>query len=157
MCHVGMIQKFWTNFEKFAGENITRNYLIVRMELLENYWSQVVRTHHALQEYDGTAATEYMEKDIYAKTKNQYIITKSKLRNLLRDREPAEESANCKVCCHVEYDIDMPEITLPEFDSNQANWDYFRDMFKVLVHDNEATPRKCILSRMSQERSSPDY
>jgi len=51
-----------------------------------------------------------------------------------------EESANCKACCHVEYDIDMPEITLPEFDGNQADWDYFTDTFKVLVHDNKAMP-----------------
>jgi len=54
-------------------------------------------------------------------------MTKSKIRDLLKDGELSEESENSKsnliskFCCHTEYrDTDMPKITLPEFDSNQV-------------------------------------
>jgi hypothetical protein len=60
-----------------------------------------------------------MKEDIYAKTENRYIITRSKIRDLLKN---GEESANSKICCHVEYgDTDMPKITLPKFNGNQAD------------------------------------
>jgi len=56
------------------------------MERLENYWLQVIRIHNVLQGYDNIVATEYMEKNIYAETENQYTIsTKSKIRDFLKD------------------------------------------------------------------------
>jgi len=71
--------------QKLRRENITQSYLTSRMELLENYWLQVIRIHNVLQGYDNIVATEYMEKDIYAETENQYTIsTKSKIRDFLK-------------------------------------------------------------------------
>jgi len=138
---IAVVQGFWTNLEKLGKNNITQSCLISRMELLENYWLQVVRTHHALQQYDGIATNEYMEEQVFEETENDYILTKSRIKDLLKVIEPPKESVSSSSCCHVDYrDADMPKVNIPEFDGNQADWEDFKDMFKALVHDNKTMP-----------------
>jgi len=48
--------------------------------------------------YDGIADVEYVEQDIYTKVEIQYIMTKSKIKDLLKDGESSEELASTKTC-----------------------------------------------------------
>jgi len=59
----------------------------------------VIPIYHALLGYDSIA--EYIEQDIH-KIENKYIMTKSKIRDLLKDEESAQ-SASTKICWHDEW------------------------------------------------------
>jgi len=81
---IGIVQRFLTNFKKLGKEKLTRSYLTVRLELLENHWSQVFRTHYALCKFENIADTEYTKHDIFSEVENQYLATKTKINDLPR-------------------------------------------------------------------------
>jgi len=140
MTQVGIIQRFWTNLRKVGKKNLTRNYLTAQLELLENHWSQVIRNHNTLCVLENIADTEYMKQDIFSEVESQYVMTKTKINDLLKGK-PSTESASNKTCYHNEYRLtDMPKIMLPKFDGNLNDWEDFRDIFIAVVHDDKTMP-----------------
>jgi len=61
----GMIQSFWSNLRKAEKDNLMRIYLTTRMEFLESYWSQVLRTHYTVCEFENIIDSEYTKQDIF--------------------------------------------------------------------------------------------
>jgi len=133
---IGIVQKIAKKLEK---ERLTREYLTARLEELENHWSQVCRTYFALCEFENLVDTEYMKQDHFFEVENQYIATKTKIRGLLNE-EPVAESASNKTCCHNKFRTDPSKIKFPEFDGNLDNWEYFRDMFVAMIHNDKTIP-----------------
>jgi len=99
---IGIIQRFLTNFKKLGKEKLARSYLTVRLELLENHWSQVFRTHYVLCKFENIADTEYTKYDIFSEAESQYLATKTKINDLMHE-ESVAESVNNKTCYHNEY------------------------------------------------------
>jgi len=98
-----------------------------------------------------------MKQDIFCEVESQYIATKTKISNLLKE-EPMTESEGNKTGHNKYQHTDMPKIMLPEFDGNLNNWEDFRDMFIAVVHnDKTLMPRikkMHYLKGLSQGRSS---
>jgi len=132
---IGLVQKLIA--KKLEKEGLMREYLTATLELLENYWSQVCRTHFALCEFENLADTEYMKQDIFFEVENQYIAMKTKIYDLLNE-EPVAESASNETCCHIEFRTKPSKF--PEFDGNLDNWEYFRDMFVAMIHNDKTIP-----------------
>jgi len=85
--------------------------------------------------------TDCIEQNMYNELETQYIATKSKIIGLLKDEELWAESENNKTSCHDAYQLtDMPKISFPEFNANQVDWEDFRDMFIIVVHDDKTMP-----------------
>jgi len=162
MTQVGIIQRFWTNLRKVGKKNLTRNYLTAQLELLENHWSQVIRNHNTLYVLENIVDTEYMKQNIFSEVESQYVMTKTKINDLLKGK-PSAESASNKTCCHNEYRLmDMPKIMLPKFDGNLNDWEDFRDIFIAVVHDDKTIPfikkMHClVVSSTKQSRLSVRY
>jgi len=111
-------QRFVTNFKKTGKERITRENLLTRLEMLENYWSQVLRTHFTLCEFENIDDTEYIKQDLLSEAESQYLAAKSKMNELL-NKEPVTEPASNKICCHNEASHpELPRVMIPEFDGN---------------------------------------
>jgi len=54
------------------------------------------------------------------------------------NEEPSAELASNKTYCHNEYQLTyILKIMLSEFNSNLNDWEDFRDMFIVVVHDDK--------------------
>jgi len=138
---IGILQRFITNFKKLCKERLTRENLTVRLEMLESYWSQVLRTHFALCEFENLDDTEYMKQDLFFEAESQYFATKSKINELL-NKELVTESASNKTCHNEVQRIELrtEKIMIPEFDGNINKWEEFRDIFVSVIHNDQKIP-----------------
>jgi len=147
------LQRSLTNFKKLGNERLARENLTARLETLESYWSQVLRSHFALCKFENIDEdTEYIEQDLFSESESQYFAAKSKINELL-NKELVTESASNKTCCHNEAQrSELPKIMIPEFDGNINKWEDFRDMFISVIHNDQKIPliktsRRCTISK----------
>jgi len=84
-----LFKDFWRILKNLEKENLNAKLSDISgwLKLLESYWSQGVRTHHVLHGFDHIADTKYMEQDIYTEIENQHIMTKSKIKDLLKNKK----------------------------------------------------------------------
>jgi len=137
---MGTLQRFVTNFKKIGKERLARENLTARLETLESYWSQVLRTHFALCEFKNIDDTECTKQDLLSDAESQYFAAKSKFNELL-NKELVTESASNKTCCHNETPrSELPKVMIPEFDGNINKWEDFRDMFVSVIHNDLKIP-----------------
>jgi len=100
------------------------------MKLLKNCWSEVVHTHHVLRRYKSIA--DQMKREVFEVTENQYITTRSRIRDLMDEKQ-----TNSKHIAMLNIEILICQIKLPNFDDNQTDQEDFRDMCKAIFHDNK--------------------
>jgi len=77
----GFIDRFWDNLLKAGKDSMTQAYMKARLSLLEAYWQKFEDGHYQLHEYDITNVKEvqgYLRNDVYTKTENNYIATKTR-------------------------------------------------------------------------------
>ncbi|KMQ83679.1 hypothetical protein RF55_19361, partial [Lasius niger] len=106
-----------------------------RLTLLETYWQKFEDGHYQLYEYDTTNVKEvqdYLKDDVYTKTENNYIATKTRILAALKD-EGKSDPANATSSFLKQ--IQLPKINLPNFSGDQLTWESFRDLFQSLVGD----------------------
>jgi len=81
-----------------------------------------------------------MKQDVFSKAESQYVMTKTRINDPLKE-EPAAESASNKTYCHNQYQrTDMLKIMIREFDDNLNDWEDFRDIFIAVVHNDKTMP-----------------
>jgi len=125
---IGILQKFITNFKKLGKIRFTRENLTARLEILEGYWSQVLRTQYVLCENESINDTDYMKEDLFSETESQYLATKIKINELL-SKEIVTESAGNKTGYHNEVQgSKLPKVMIPEFNGNINKWEDFRNI-----------------------------
>jgi len=138
--HMGTMLRAVTNFKKLGKERLARDCLKVRLETLESYWSQVLRTHFAISEFDNINDTDYIKQDLFSEAESHYIATKGKINELL-EKELATEQANNKISGNSEGSLsELPKVGIPEFDGDISKWEYFRDSFLSLIHNDQRIP-----------------
>ncbi|KMQ90480.1 hypothetical protein RF55_9769 [Lasius niger] len=80
----GYIDRFWKNLIKVGKDKITLQYLKARLALLEDYWRRFEAAHYDLLELDDQAIGDYLRRDLYADTENNYIAVKARITGLLK-------------------------------------------------------------------------
>jgi len=137
---MGMSQRSVTNFKKLGKERLTRENLTARLETLESYWSQVLRTQYVLCEFENIDDTEYIKQDLFSEAESQYLAAKIKINELL-NKELVTDSASNKTYCHNEAQrTELPKVMIPEFNGNINKWEDFRDMFVSVIHSDQKIP-----------------
>ncbi|KMQ88301.1 hypothetical protein RF55_12236, partial [Lasius niger] len=128
----GYINRFWENLIKVGKNKITLQYLKARLALLEDYWQRFEAAHYDLLELDDQALGDYLRRDLYADTEDNYIAVKARITGLLK--EDGATSRNDTSSTLIKQ-IQLPKISLPTFSGEQLAWESFRDLFRSLVHD----------------------
>ncbi|KAI5651448.1 hypothetical protein NE865_00692 [Phthorimaea operculella] len=131
------IEKSYDNYKKSPKKRITISYLQNRLDILQESWAQFVAGHQNLMikfSPESLAATDYMEKDVYDATEELYIDYKSdlmeKLETLKQNPVKNENSDN-------DFNVKLPEISIPNFSGKYTEWLTFRDLFLSMVDNNK--------------------
>lgn len=135
------IQKGFINFKKSPKERLTIEYIETRKELLEQNWSNFESIHCKL--YENYSAEQIGQKvdSIYESTEDSYINYKTHMKTLLNSisgkisgQDINTDKSNKKSSAFVK----LPKISIPSFSGQYSEWATFNDLFKALVHNNEA-------------------
>ncbi|XP_029173951.1 uncharacterized protein LOC114942698 [Nylanderia fulva] len=132
---VGYIERFWENSIKIGKDKVTRTYLATRLELLETYWSRFLDAHDQILSFENVDASEYIRKDIYGATEDNYVAVKSRIVSIMPPAKLVDSAVGKSDASSVLKQIQLPKISLPTFNGNQLAWEGFRDLFKSLVYD----------------------
>lgn len=127
----GYIERFWDNLMKVGKEKLTKQYLEVRLALLETYWTRFEDCHYDLIGREGDDIKEYIEKDMFTTTEEYYISIKTRIKAKL-DKASASKADQATAFLK---QIQLPKISLPTFSGDQLAWETFRDLFKSLVDE----------------------
>lgn len=137
------ITKDFKKHKKTPNERITKPYIEIRIQRLEELWKKFNAGHDRLleeysEEYDSTI---YTEKEVYDVTSEIYMDYKEELMAAVelfsykfRPIDSKEECCNSSK--HV--GVKLPKIVIPNFSGNYSEWITFKDLFESLVHNNDA-------------------
>lgn len=137
------IKKAQINYKKSSKERLTTSFIETKSEALEKLWSSFLAGHDEIVselDKEDKAKLVYFTEDVYTQTEYVYEDYKTRLKDDLHTRKPAQTS-------HRESDIEigtsgrsnevkLPQIHLPKFSHGYEEWQTFHDMFESLIHKN---------------------
>ncbi|XP_076294565.1 uncharacterized protein LOC143215848 [Lasioglossum baleicum] len=119
--------------EKKGADNITRETVEARLELLETYWLEFTSNDDKLRAKEDAALLKstYFTNNLYDGTEEAYITEKAGLKQLLG---PATVQLGTVAAPQQPKRQSMPKIALVPFDGNFTQWTSFRDLFRSLTN-----------------------
>jgi len=99
---LGLILRFEQNLKKASKKNMTKGFLMDRLELLKEYWKQSYQDHLRLLSYEDIESTEFIKDDVFAEVELQYSLMLSQLNDWLEELdETYSESPAISIDTHV--------------------------------------------------------
>lgn len=139
------ITKDFKNYKKSPKDRITKPYVEIRLQRLEELWKKFSGGHdRLLEEYSADYDTcIYAEKEVYDVTSEIYMEYKEDLMTAAQmffnevvtknsKNQCSENEVSKQVC------IKLPKIVIPIFSGNYSEWVTFKDLFESLVHNNKS-------------------
>lgn len=130
------IIKAQSNFKKSPKERITRSYVETRIERLESQWNDFELNHRKIvSEFkkEEIEKSEYYKRDVYDQTEEVYLDYKTVLKDILFKLITPSSNVNKG---DEQTAVRLPNISVPKFSGNYAEWVSFRDLFTSLIHSN---------------------
>ncbi|XP_071056302.1 uncharacterized protein [Onthophagus taurus] len=154
----GLIKRTIDNLKKMGRANWTRGAVQSRLERLESNWNDFNDIHKKLIPYKiEYLDTVYFKEDTFTLCEDAYLDAKSFMLDLLNlmpvqgSEGSVGQPVNQTVATEAPLIADtpmvqtvrvssgsrhLPQIHLPTFDGDYANWSQYRDLFYSLVNDN---------------------
>lgn len=145
MVRVETIKRAYTSLLKDGEDNITRQKVENRLEILKENWQQFRVNHAAItlalykvthEERCDLDKLDYFAQDVYFSTHEHYLTSVEKMTTLICDHpeEPLlSASSSSSMFIHrpsYHYDPRLPRLTLPTYDGTQEQRLPFREMFE---------------------------
>ncbi|CAH2092373.1 unnamed protein product [Euphydryas editha] len=130
------IFKARVNFKKSPKERVTKDYVMCRLESLEQLWSDFRKGHRALLQQSDPQLLEkvsYIASDTYNDTEEEYMIYKCELKRHLPDVDIRDNPGKCS---DSNVRVKLPKINIPTFSGKYTEWITFRDLFLSMIHNN---------------------
>ena len=120
------------NIKKLGQDNITRELLEAKLQILEKNWKEFQENHTFVlsQKFESTSKSDYFVNDCYGLTEDGYInstvyIAQSLKRFPQQDNVPAvQQTASTRK---------LPNIEVPTFSGKFTDWLDFKDLFKATI------------------------
>ncbi|XP_071055026.1 uncharacterized protein [Onthophagus taurus] len=155
----GFISRTIDNLKKVGRANWSCGTLRSRVERLESNWNDFNDVHKQLIPYQiEYASTAYFTDDIFNLCENEYLNAKAFMLDIL-DPSPVPSAAGSDRRSLGDLPVEnppvtvnqtnpphvgvksgsrhLPQISLPIFDGNFANWTQYRDLFFSMVNNND--------------------
>lgn len=149
MVFKGQIERANANFKKTPKDRLTKDYVEIKLDLLNNMWTSFSKNHQKIANtYDKSTLDEhvYSKEDVYFKCEEEYTVAKCAMMKKLREfvvqvqpapqniqtETPITDNGSVKVC-----EIKIPTIKIPTFNGSYTEWCSFHDQFSSLIHNNE--------------------
>lgn len=131
------LEKSLINFKKSPKARLTLTYVQVKINLLEELWTQFFNNHTTLTKEENIEAEEYYVNDHYSVAEESYTLAKCEMLDTLQKLQPEKKSTTPEVkTVAVKSDIKLPRISLPTFTGKYVEWLPFHDLFVSLIHSN---------------------
>ncbi|CAH2092544.1 unnamed protein product [Euphydryas editha] len=130
------IFKARVNFKKSPKERVTKDFVMCRLESLEQLWSEFRKGHRALLQQSDPQLLEkvsYIASDTYNDTEEEYMIYKCELKRHLPDVDIRDNPGKCS---DSNVRVKLPKISIPTFSGKYTEWITFRDLFVSMIHNN---------------------
>ncbi|XP_059058077.1 uncharacterized protein LOC131851578 [Achroia grisella] len=127
------------NYKKSPKDRVTEQYVEIRLESLEQLWSQFNETHRDIVKLWQGEECSYFADDIIEAVEELYIDYKTELKYSLASLQSTNRvvSNNCTHSPASTSNIQMPRIVIPYFSGLYTEWVTFRDLYISLVHTND--------------------
>lgn len=143
------LERAHANFKKTPKERLTKDYVEIKMNLLNDCWTSFNKNHQKIAntfDKKTLADHDYTKQDLYFKCEEEYTVAKCAMMKKLRefevqgqhtstpDKQPetsVTEQETVKVC-----EVKIPTIKIPTFSGSYTEWCSFHDQFSSLIHNN---------------------
>ncbi|XP_063538106.1 uncharacterized protein LOC134747412 [Cydia strobilella] len=140
------MNKARTNYKKSPKERITVKYIEVRIETLDELWTEFLLGHKRLMEnhHKEIKSSTYVQSDMYDITQELYVEFKTELKSvaetLVTDhiQEQSMQFPGTSPAVLKNNSVKLPKIVIPTFSGKYTEWTTFRDLFESLIHNNES-------------------
>lgn len=134
---VWAIERSRTNFKKTPKSRITYEYVETRLQCLENAWSVFLENHTNIVKTASQSERKtdrYFIDNVFDSAEEFYITYKAELKQLMVSRkEDSDENISEKTS---KKEVKLPDLHVPIFSGDYAQWKTFEEMFLALIHNN---------------------
>lgn len=137
------ISRTYDNFKKCPKARISRGYLEVKLQSIEDYWSQFRAAHTKLVisvKKDIRKTLPYFKEDQYHACEEIAVQAKIDIKDLLflatAERQENRSEIKQTTTTSSSSQVILPKIQLPTFSGNYEEWSTYKDLFAALVHRN---------------------
>ncbi|XP_039746104.1 uncharacterized protein LOC120623888 [Pararge aegeria] len=133
------IDKLRINFKKCAKDRLTRQYIETRLQALETKYKEFTKNLVELIKKRSSLSTDYFSEDVFGSVEEFYLEFKTELKERLDSSVMKQQrDTSLNVTGNFNSAVKLPKITIPAFSGLYTEWLSFRDLFKSLIHGNEA-------------------
>ncbi|CAB0034376.1 unnamed protein product, partial [Trichogramma brassicae] len=127
-------------------ERRTIGWFKTQLEQLERQWNEFQQGHRNVCKVKAEFAEDpYFKEDVYSVVYMQYSLVKTDIMDALN---PGRSQTSLQADAQYQdigidtprYKAPLPTIDLPQFSGDQLEWETFKGMFIVLVHDVPSLP-----------------
>ena len=120
------------NLRKLGKDNINREVLVVRLDMLRNNWKTFEENHLILlsKSVPGAENLDYYKLDYYGTTEENYLKSASYFATLL-NQFPAPPPTSTSVS--TTFSRRLPNMDVPTFSGEFLDWLSFKDLFQASV------------------------
>lgn len=137
------------NYKKTAKEKIKLPYLLTRLELLEQLFTDFKEGHKAIVLASQDRSDAYFTQNTYDIFEDNYVEYKAALREVIERLSPSAASSSAPATdtaaaaapgssAEIKSEVKLPQINLPTFSGRYEEWQTFYDMFSSLIHKNQS-------------------
>lgn len=117
-------------------------YCQSRLEALETYWANFQTTHENVilnATEEDTKTLVYFTENVFESLEEGYYIYKGELKNVLlkldlKHTDQPQSQTNNSSC----NELKLPQIQIPTFSGNYAEWQVFHNLFTALIDTNSS-------------------
>ncbi|XP_048489204.1 uncharacterized protein LOC125491402 [Plutella xylostella] len=142
---ISMLQKVLVNFKKCPKARLTKGYITVRLQTIQEYWRDFTNAHLALTRKvpkQNRQNYPYFANDEYYEVEELYLGLQADLTDLLSECSPSATSrqsagaASSNMEAADASQVKLPRIQLPTFSGSYEEFPAFKDLFTSLVDNN---------------------
>ncbi|XP_048483631.1 uncharacterized protein LOC119692124 [Plutella xylostella] len=142
---ISMFQKVLVNFKKCPKARLTKGYITVRLQTIQEYWRDFTNAHLALTRKvpkQNRQNYPYFANDEYYEVEELYLGLQADLTDLLSECSPSATSRQSAGAASTNMEaadasqVKLPRIQLPTFSGSYEEFPAFKDLFTSLVDNN---------------------
>lgn len=142
-----VIAKTYETFKKCPKVRLTRGYVSVKLQAIEDYWQQFRHAHTTLMKNvkkEQRKLLPYFEQNHYYICEEVAMEARSQMQDLLFTIELQQKSSTEQEIMNVSLShqvhatqVKLPRIEIPKFFGSYEAFPTFQDLFLTLVHENK--------------------
>lgn len=148
-----LLKRTQTNLKKCPKARLTKGYLEVRLQSVEDYWTTFRKAHQDLiasTPREKRAEVPYFVNEEYYIYEDLYLCIQAEVKDMLsvftKPPLPTESSASRSNTSsgdnsfqtQLQAQVRLPKISVPSFSGNYDDWPTFQDMFTSMIHSNSS-------------------